>query len=355
MNGWNANEPNNGLEPLPPQGFELSDAQQQKLIEAASLLARLDEAADLLANPAVFNNVMPLLEIVSSSRIESIITTNDEMFVANASATQPLTPATRQALAARAAMNLGFETLASRPISIKLLNALASQVLGYETGPRNLPGTFLGGTEGRIYTPPTGEERITRMLGELVTFLSKDGLHPILRMILAHYQFEAIHPYPDGNGRTGRILNHLILNQSGLLKAPVLDLSSYLVANRNKYYEALHGVESSGDWSGWTTFVLDALIASTADSYGKLKKLTLAQLRFGEENEDVLGKFTEELVQLLFEKPYCQIGHVVERLSVSRPTASKVLEALVRKNVLTSFVSGKEKFFVNTRMLEVLK
>jgi Fic family protein len=173
-------------------------------------------------------------------------------------------------------------------------------------------------------------------------------------MILAHYQFEAIHPFPDGNGRTGRVLNHLILSQRNLLRSPVLNLSTYLVQNREEYYRRLHAVESLGDWSGWIGFMLSAMRAAVADSYKKIRELTVSQLEFTNRLNLLVGKPAMALSQLLYEKPYCQIGHVVERLQVSRPTASKLLETLVTGGELTSFVSGKEKFFVNRGMLEVL-
>lgn len=354
MNRWNANNPNNGLASLPPKNFSLTREQNELLIEVVGLLARLDEAAALLANPSVFNNALPMLEVAASSAIENIITTHDEMFVANVSTTQPISPETVLAMRNRAALNLGFETISRRPLSTRLLVDVVSELLGHRVSVRHLPGTYIGFASERIYTPPEGKELLEQLLGDLVSFIGDSDLNPVLKMILAHYQFEAIHPFPDGNGRTGRVLNHLILNQGGLLKSPVLNLSTYLVRNRDEYYRRIHAVEESGDWSGWVTFMLQAMRESVSDSYGKLKSLTLAQLHFAEENSGILGKFVTPLTQLLFEKPYCQIGHVVERLDVSRPTASKLLESLVAARALTSFVSGKEKFFVNLGMLEVL-
>lgn len=354
MTKWSANEPNNGLAPLPPSNFELSTRQNQLLLEVVSLLARLDEASELLANPRVFNNALPMLETVSSSRIENIITTHDELFVADVSSGQPISADTRLAMRNRAAMSLGFESIAQRPISTKLLAEVASELLGYQVKVRNLPGTFIGEPGRRVYTPPEGQALIEKKLNELVSFICSSEMHPVLVMILAHYQFEAIHPYPDGNGRTGRVLNHLILSQAGLLRSPVLNLSSYLVRNRAEYYERLHAVESKDDWPAWVDFMLEALRSATLDSFGKLKELTLKQLKFTERLYPIVGKLAPDLAQLLFEKPYCQIGHVVDWLGVSRPTASKYLESMVREELLTSLVSGKEKFFINQTMLEVL-
>lgn len=354
MYKWDANKPNNGLAPLPPKNFALTQEQNELLVEVVGLLSRLDEAADLLANPSVLNNALPMLEVAASSAIENIITTHDEMFVAAISTTQPISPETVLAMRNRAALNLGFEAISRRPLSTRLLIDVASELLGHRVSVRHLPGTYIGSANEKMYTPPEGKELLEQLLGELVTFIGTSDLNPVLKMILAHYQFEAIHPFPDGNGRTGRVLNHLILNQGGLLKAPVLNLSTYLIRNRAEYYQRIHDVEASGDWSGWLTFMLRALRESVLDSYSKLKALTLAQLHFAEDNTERLGKFVSALTQLLFEKPYCQIGHVVERLEVSRPTASKLLEALVTSGALTSFVSGKEKFFVNVKMLEVL-
>jgi Fic family protein len=354
MTKWSADKPNNALAPLPPTNYSLTPKQAESLLEVVSLLARLDEASELLANPSVFNNALPMLEISSSSRIENIITTHEEMFVADASTTQPISPETRLAMRNRAALRLGLESIAKRPISAKLLEQVASELLGYQVAVRTLPGTFIGEIGNRVYTPPEGKALVERLLDELVVFIGSSQLHPVLVMILAHYQFEAIHPYPDANGRTGRVLNLLVLQQTGLLQSPVLNLSGYLVRNRDEYYERIHAVEANSDWAGWVDFMLEAIRVATMDSYGKLKELTLKQLEVAEKLHSLVGKFAPSLAQLLFEKPYCQIGHVVTRLGVSRPTASKFLEALVRAGLLTSFVSGKEKFFVNNTMLEVL-
>jgi Fic family protein len=294
------------------------------------------------------------LEVAASSRIENIITTHDQMFVADASSTQPVSAETRLAIRNRAALSLGLDALSKRPLSVPLLMEIASELLGYQVELRSLPGTFIGSIEQRVYTPPEGKELLDGLLQDLVRFIGESDLHAVIVMILAHYQFEAIHPFPDGNGRTGRVLNHLILKGGGLLESPVLNLSSYLVKHRDQYYKQLHAVEASSDWQGWVEFMLLAMKVSIVDSYSKLKQLTLAQLLMTERISSVAGKFGSRLVQLLFEKPYCQIGHVVERLGVSRPTAAKLLERLVVSGELTSFVSGKEKFFVNSKMLEVL-
>jgi len=354
MSEWNPNKPNNGLKSLPPSGFLLNERHQGLLLEVVELLGRLDEAADLLANPSVFNNALPMLEVAASSRIENIITTHDEMFVADVSSTQPIGADTKLAMRNRAALALGFEALSKRPLTVPLLVELASELLGYQVDFRNLPGTFIGSANERVYTPPEGKVLLEGLLQDLVSFVAESDLHVVLVMVFAHYQFEAIHPFPDGNGRTGRVLNHLILKGGGVLKSPVLNLSSYLVRHRDEYYQRLHDVEASSDWDGWVEFMLVAMSVSVKESYSKLKDLTLAQLLMTERCAVDAGKFGSELVQLLFEKPYCQIGHVVERLGISRPTASKLLERLVDSGELTSLVSGKEKFFVNSKMLEVL-
>ena len=353
MTKWSSDQPNNGLKPLPPEGFQLNAAQTMRLVEVASMLARLDEAAELLANPRVFNNVLPMLEITASSRIENIVTTHDELFIAEAIASQPVSLATSQAIRNRRALNLGIETVATRPISIKLIRAIATELLGHDAQVRNLPGTFIGNSKTRIYTPPEGKERIEGMLRELIEFVGAGNLHPILTMCFAHYQFEAIHPFTDGNGRTGRALNLLILLQSGLLKNPVLNLSNSMVEQRERYYNRLHSVEATGDWGGWIDFMLDMVANAAADSHRKLKEISLAQIKFEERMAN--GKHAKELTQLLFEKPYCQIAHLVDRLNVSRPTAAKMLETLVASGELDSFVSGKDKIFVNRKLLEVLQ
>jgi Fic family protein len=318
------------------------------VIAASNALARLDEIAELLDNSAVFMNAIPVLEAQASSRIEQIVTTNDAILRAEVSGTKP-DLATNLALRLRRSITLGAELAAKRGVTAKLAEAICSEILGHEMKPRTSPGTVIQSNGQTIYTPPSPKE-LPRLLTDLEKFMnSSDSLHPLIVMALGHYQFEAIHPFSDGNGRTGRVLNVLALVNAGLLREPVLQMSGQIEARRHDYYRLLNDVSTKGAWIEWVVFMLEVVTAAAKNSAAKLKAITLLQLTFGERYQT-----KAELVPLLFEKPYCKIGHVVERCGVTRVTAANWLESLETQGALGSVVAGREKFFVNRELLEVL-
>lgn len=318
------------------------------VIAASNALARLDEIAELLDNSAVFMNAIPVLEAQSSSQIEQIVTTNDAIFRAEVSGSKP-DLATHLALRLRRSITLGAEFAAKRGLTTKLSETICSEILGREMTPRTTLGTVIQSNGETIYTPPSPAE-LPRLLVDWERFMnSSDSLHPLIIMAIGHYQFEAIHPFSDGNGRTGRVLNVLALVNHGLLKNPVLQMSRVIEARRHDYYRLINRVTTEGAWVEWVVFMLDVVAEAARDSAHKLKAITMLQLTFGERYQT-----KAELVPLLFEKPYCQIGHVVERCRVTRVTAANWLESLENQGALGSVVSGREKFFVNRELLEVL-
>ena len=342
------NAPFDSLPKLPPVVDFAVPEIFAAVISASNALARLDEIAELLDNSAVFMNAIPVLEAQASSQIEQIVTTNDSIFRAEVSGTKP-DIATAFALRLRRSITLGAELAAKRGLTAKLAETICSELLGREMKPRASSGTVIQSNGKTIYTPPSPKE-LPRLLGEWESFInSSDSLHPLIVMALGHYQFEAIHPFSDGNGRTGRVLNVLALVNAGLLKEPVLQMSQAIEARRNDYYRLLNRVTTDGAWIEWVLFMLEIVTASAKESARKLKAITMLQLTFGERYET-----KSELVQLIFEKPYCQIGHVVERCGVTRVTAANWLESLEKQGALGSVVSGREKFFVNRELLEVL-
>jgi Fic family protein len=342
------NVPFDSLPKLPPAVDFAVPEIFAAVIAASNALARLDEIAELLDNSAVFMNAIPALEAQASSQIEQIVTTNDAIFRAEVSGTKP-DIATDLALRLRRSITLGAELASKRGLTSKLAETICSELLGHEMKPRANAGTVIQSNGQTIYTPPSPVE-LPRLLAEWEGFMnSSDSLHPLIVMALGHYQFEAIHPFSDGNGRTGRVLNVLALVNAGLLKEPVLQMSRAIEVRRNDYYRLLNRVTAEGAWVEWVLFMLEVVAEAARDSAHKLKAITMLQLTFGERYET-----KAELVPLLFEKPYCQIGHVVERCGVTRVTAANWLESLENQGALGSVVSGREKFFVNRELLEVL-
>ena len=343
-----SSQPFDALPKLPPAVDFAVPEIFNAVIEASNALARLDEISGLLENSTVFLNLIPVLEAQASSRIEQIVTTNDAIFKAQVSATKS-DIATDLALRLRRSITLGAEFATKRGITAMLAETICSELLGHEMKPRTSSGTVIQSNGKTIYTPPS-PATLPRLLGEWESFVnSSDSLHPLIVMALGHYQFEAIHPFTDGNGRTGRVLNVLALVNAGLLKEPVLQMSGQIEARRLDYYKLLNDVSTKGAWIEWVVFMLEVVTAAAKDSARKLKSITMLQLTFGERYET-----KAELVPLLFEKPYCQIGHVVQRCGVTRVTAANWLESLEKQGALGSVVSGREKFFVNRELLEVL-
>jgi Fic family protein len=319
------------------------------VIAASNALARLDEIAQILENAPVFINAISVLEAQASSAIENVVTTHDSIFSADVSSTKP-DHETLLALRLRKAIVAGSEVALQRGISFKLAQLVCSELLGRQMPLRSQPGTVLLSQGQTVYTPPS-PEHLNKLIVNWERYVNReDVLHPLIVMAISHYQFEAIHPFTDGNGRTGRVLNVLNLLASGLLSQPVLQMSKFLLQNRDEYYRRLRAVDQSGEWIPWVLFILEAVRVSAVESTIKLKKVATLQLSFADR---YVAKAA--LVQLIFEKPYVQIRQVVERCRVTRVTAASWLESLEIQGALYSVVSGREKFFVNKELVAALR
>lgn len=319
------------------------------VIAASNALARLDEIAQLLENAPVFINTIPVLEAQASSAIENVVTTHDSIFSADVSSSKP-DQETLLALRLRRAIIAGTDVALKRGVSFKLAQLVCSELMGRQMPLRSKPGTVLVSQGKTVYTPPS-PEHLKELLQDWERYVNReDVLHPLIVMAISHYQFEAIHPFSDGNGRTGRVLNVLHLVASGLLNQPVLQMSEYLLRNRDEYYRRLRAVDQSGEWVPWVLFILEGVRVSALESAQKLKNVTTLQLTF---TERYVAKAA--LIQLIFEKPYIQIKQVVERCGVTRITANNWLESLVEQGALTCLTSGREKFFINKELVAALK
>ena len=354
---WHADAPYDALPTLPPiADLETRDV-LRRAITARAALAELKQAASLVPNQAMLIASLPLLEARASSEIENVVTTADELFrsLPTGSATDP---ATREALRYREAVLEGYRSLASLPLGTRTAEAIATRIKGVETRVRRHGGTVLrnGQTGATIYTPPSGEAVLRELLADWERFMhADDGLDPLIRMAVGHYQFEAIHPFADGNGRTGRILNILFLVERGLLGTPILYLSRHVIAHEATYYERLLGVTAEGAWEPWTLFMLEAVEATATWTLAKIGAI-----------RDLLGHTTEfvrhalprvdahDLLSLVFERPYCRIADVVERGIAQRQTASKRLHELVEIGVLETRPSGRQTLFVHPKLLRLL-
>lgn len=220
------------------------------------------------------------------------------------------------------------------------------------------PGTFIGNavTKEAIYTPPSGKAVLMEMLSDWARFVhSDDDLDPLVRMAIAHYQFEAIHPFSDGNGRTGRIMNVLLLVEAGVLTHPILYLSRYFIAHRQDYYRLLLEVTSKDSWEDWILFVLEGVRRTAASTITKIDAISGLQAEVMTAIRTVTrAGANADLLAVLFEQPYARIANVVERCHVSRPTATSWLNALAAGGVLYDVKVGRERLFINSAFFDLL-
>ncbi|CWM94450.1 protein adenylyltransferase Fic [Neisseria meningitidis] len=360
MSNWKPDIPYNDLPPLPPKQDIESKTILKRCIAARASLARLKQAAELIPNQAMLINTLPVMEARASSEIENIVTTTDKLFQSLQMDTERQDPATKEALQYRTALFAGYESLTSRPLctqtAIMVCNAIKHP---YEMAIRKTGGTALkGGNSGNVvYTPPEGEETIRGKLANWERFIHESGdLDPLIIMAAAHYQFEAIHPFTDGNGRTGRILNSLLLIDKGLLDLPILYLSRYIIENRADYYRLLLGVTERQDWESWIIYILDG-VADTAD--WTVAKIDAIRRLFEQTRQHIRthaqGIYTHELVNLLFEQPYTRIANLEAAGIAKRQTASKYLKELSDIGVLQEIAIGRDKLFIHPRLMELLR
>jgi Fic family protein len=354
---WQADKPFNDLLRLPPRPDIETRAVLKQCIPARAALAALKQAALLIPNQSMLINTLPLLEARASSEIENIVTTTDKLFQGVGSEDQA-DPATKEALRYSRALFEGFQTLETRPLSTRTAERICSTIKGVDMSVRKVPGTALvnSATGATVYTPPAGEALLRDLLANWETYIHNEAdLDPLIKMAVAHYQFEAIHPFTDGNGRTGRILNSLYLIQEGLLSLPILYLSRFIISRRADYYQLLQGVTRNGDWEPWLLYVLEG-VEQTADwttnkiaAINILSDVTAAHIR-----QRLPKIYSHELTNLIFKLPYCRISNLVEDGIAKRQTASVYLKQLVEAGVLVEAETTKEKLFIHPRLLRLL-
>ncbi|MGU5252042.1 Fic family protein, partial [Escherichia coli] len=303
---WNAETPYNDLPILPP---DLERIETRSVLEACisarAAIAELKTAGELIPDQGLLINILPMLEAKDSSRIENIVTTSDQLFQ-YADRADGADPATKEALRYRTALYDGYTHLEDYPLCTNTAVAICTKLRAVQTDIRKTPGTVLRDQNNNVvYTPPVGEDSIRELLANWERFIhGDDDLDPLVKMAIAHYQFECIHPFPDGNGRTGRILNILYLIQSELLSLPILYLSRFILERRDDYYTLLRRVTEEGDWESWILFMLEA-VEST--SRWTTDKISIVRALMAETTEYVREKlpkiYTHELVQALFAQP----------------------------------------------------
>ncbi|MDW5502671.1 Fic family protein [Pseudomonas lundensis] len=355
---WQPEQPFNTIPLLPPSAEWIeSVAILKACIPARAALAELKQAGELLPNQSLLINLLPLLEAKDSSEIENIVTTSDRLFQYSQEDSMA-DPATKEALRYRSALYEGFIHLAHKPLCTNTAIEICSRLKAIKMDIRKIPGTTLSNqsTGEVIYTPPVGEEKIRDLLSNWEQFLhAEDGFDPLIKMAVAHYQFEAIHPFIDGNGRTGRILNILYLIEQKLLTLPILYLSRYIVQHKSEYYHSLMQVTIAGNWQDWIIYMLTAVEQTAKWTTAKIAAVRALIEHTNEYIKHRLPKiYSHELVHIIFEQPYCRITNLVDGGIAKRQTASDYLKKLCDIGVLQEIQAGKEKLFVHPKLTTLM-
>lgn len=358
---FNRNIPYNELSDLPPAGLAESPTLLKQLAKASRYLGELNGLCASLPDPQLLINAIVLQESKNSSAIENIVTTQDELYKA-ATEEDNENHAAKEVLNYRQALYAGLEKMKTQQ-NLLLTNTMIEVVQTIKqnkSGLRNTPGTALkNAINGEvIYTPPCCEEVIREKLTALEKFINDNelsNLDPLIKMALIHYQFEAIHPFGDGNGRAGRILNVLYLVQQELLSQPVLYLSEYIVKYKTEYYQLLRSVTEKGNWQEWIMYILTALIETAQITSRKIKSLLSLKEDVEQRIKTALGSsYSYELVKLMFTLPYLKIELIEKKGLAHRQTASAWLKKLAEAGLVKPQKIGRTTYFIHYRLIELL-
>lgn len=353
------NIPYNNLPLLPPNFDVESKAILKKAIRANAALAELRGWSFNQSNPLLLLQSIALQEAKSSSAIENVVTTNDEIYQALATPSdKKISPAAKEVMHYKEALWHGYKRLKDGyPLTINLFIDLFRIVKNRDDGIRTVPGTVLKNSyEEIVYTPPDNKDDILRLLSNLENYIHNvEDVDPLIKLAVMHYQFECIHPFPDGNGRVGRIINVLYLIQENLLQFPILYLSNYIIEHKSEYYKALKAVTEQQDWATWILYILDAIETTSKRTLSLIQEIYLAQ----QETLDIIREkapeiCSKEFVELLFEQPYCKISFVIDHNIAKKQTASRYLKKLCDIGILEMIKKGRENYYINVKLWNIL-
>ncbi|MEI6689267.1 MAG: Fic/DOC family N-terminal domain-containing protein [Thermoleophilia bacterium] len=350
-------QPYNDLPDLPPAALVETPRVLKECIAAHRALGRMRAAAMSLPDQTILINAIPLLEAQASSQIENIVTTADALFRADV-LERTDDPAVKEALRYRSALRRGVDAIEERPISTNLMIELCSIVTGVNTRIRATPGTTLRGdrTDEVVYTPPTGEDVLREKLAAWERFAhGASDLDPLVRIALLHYQFEAIHPFHDGNGRTGRILNLLLALRDDLLDTPILYLSGYILSTRGEYYRLLRAVTTDAAWEAWVLYLLEGIRLTAISTTARIETIRSLMVSTAERvRREAPASSSPLLLEVIFSKPYCRISDVVDAGIAKRQRASVHLKELVRIGILEEYAVSRDRIFLHRDLLDAL-
>ena len=346
------------LTALDPARFDRPDI--LRLVTAAGRsLAELKGVAASMPNQAILINTLGLQEAKDSSAIENIVTTNDELFREDAMPEDASSPATKEVVRYRQALRVGYEAvLTTQLLTNQHILSIQAELELNEAGFRRLPGTVLKASDGRVvYTPPQDNASIVALMSDLERFINDDDafdVDPLIRMALIHHQFESIHPFYDGNGRTGRIINVLYLVQQRLLESPVLYLSRHIVRTKSDYYRLLQEVRERDAWEDWVLYMLTAVRETAGASIAMIQAMKALLFDYKHRIRAQHKFYSQDLINNLFSHPYTKIDFLQRDLDVSRLTATKYLDALAATGFVHKRRIGRSNYYVNLQLYGIL-
>ncbi len=359
--------PYNSLPLLPPEDDKIYDREVLLLLaKAHRSLGKLEGISRKLPNPLMLVNTISLQEAKTSSEIENIFTTDDELYKAISTTDTLISPAAKEVLMYRKSLLTGVDHINKQgSIDLNAIIQIYQNIKQTQTGIRSEHSNVRIIKEGKsttsgevVYTPPKGDEILKLLMDNLLTFLNNDekyNLDPLLKMAIGHYQFEAIHPFPDGNGRTGRILNTLLMMNKGLLSHPILNMSKYIINNKESYYHYLNGVSRCGDWKRWLLYMLTAVDETANYTVMKIEEITQQFDATRAHIERYIPKLDFAVLEAIFTQPYIKAIHLLSDKIKSRNTARKYLDQLCSIQVLELRHIGNENVYINNDLIRILE
>jgi Fic family protein len=333
----------------------------KKVVSANKALATLNGVAKIIPNQSILINSLVLQEAKDSSEIENIITTHDEIYKSSVDKTG-ISQSAKEVQNYRQALLTGYELVKKHKLLLtKHILQIQQELEQNRAGVRKQSGTVLKNPQtGEIkHIPPQNHSDILELLSNLESYINNDELEdfdPLVKMAIIHFQFETIHPFYDGNGRTGRIINILYLVLKELLNLPILYLSRYIIEHKSDYYKLLQEVQKNNDWQSFVMYILNSVEQTSIETIKLIEDIKTLMDETKTKIETELPKiYSKDLLEIIFSYPYTKIDFLVDRLGVHRDTASKHLKALEKIGVLNSTKLGKSKFFVNMELFNMLK
>ncbi len=332
----------------------------KKAAQAHRYLAELKGVSKTIPNEGILVNTLSLQEAKDSSAIENIITTHDELFKEGLFPDYVSNAAAKEVRNYSSALKKGFDQIKkSGMLTNNHILLIQEELEGNNAGFRKLPGTELKNeqTGATVYVPPQNAEDVIRLMSNLEKYINDEeqsGLDPLVKMAVIHYQFESIHPFYDGNGRCGRIINILYLVMKGLLDIPVLYLSRYIIRNKSEYYRLLQAVRDNGNWEEWVLYILDGVEKTSIQTIHIIRQMHNIMLDYKHRIRERFKFYSQDLINNIFSHPYTKIEFIQRDMKVSRLTATKYLEELVNAGFLRKEKLGRNNYYINVALFELL-